>query len=380
MSDFLAIVGLALLAAAVVSAGGAALLFGLRGGPVRWLLAVLAAIPALSAVGGIALVANAMFLSDHDQRVTIMVVGVASLVGIAVALVLANRVASGSAALGVAAGTLGEPGGYEPPRVALPAELARVGADMAAADVRLRESVEREAALESSRRELVARVSHDLRSPLAALRAMAESLEDGVVSDAADVARYYTGIRREADRLAALIDDLFELSRIHSGALRPAVSRVGLDELVSEAVATGDPLARFKGVRLAASSEAGIPVDVDAREMGRVLRNLVTNAIRHTPSDGSVQITGLQQQNHAVVVVSDSCGGIPPQDLDRVFDVAFRGEAARTPTPDGGAGLGLAIARGIVEAHAGDIGVRNAEGGCRFEVRIPLAVAASASG
>lgn len=375
MSDFLGVVGLAMLATLVVAAGGAAVLFAIRGGRVRWLLAVLAAIPALSAVGGISLVANSMFLSSHDLRVAIMVLGVATLVGIVLALLFASRVALAGAALGDAASTLGAAGGYRPPTSLLPRELARVGADMAAADVRLREATAREAALESSRRELVAWVSHDLRSPLAALRAMAESLEDGIVTDTADVARYHTGIRTEADRLAVMIDDLFELSRIQSGVLRLAVGRIGLDELVSEAVATGDPLARFKGVHLAASAAAGIPVDVDAREMGRVLRNLVTNAIRHTPSDGSVEITGSVLDDQAIVVVSDSCGGIPEQDLSRVFDVAFRGEAARTPTADGGAGLGLAIARGIVEAHAGAIGVHNVEGGCRFEVRIPLATA-----
>jgi signal transduction histidine kinase len=114
-------------------------------------------------------------------------------------------------------------------------------------------------------------------------------------------------------------------------------------------------------------------VFIDTAEMGRALRNLVTNAIRHTPSDGTVDVLAELHSGLACVSVSDACGGIPPEDLPRVFDVAFRGESARTPGPQEGAGLGLSIARGIVEAHAGQIGVRNLGPGCQFLVKLPLA-------
>jgi hypothetical protein len=117
----------------------------------------------------------------------------------------------------------------------------------------------------------------------------------------------------------------------------------------------------------------GMPVYVDAAEMGRALRNLVTNAIRHTPADGVVDVLAEVQGGLACVTVSDACGGIPPDDLPRVFDVAFRGESARTPGPQSGGGLGLSIARGIVEAHSGQIAVRNAGPGCQFLIRLPLA-------
>jgi signal transduction histidine kinase len=116
-----------------------------------------------------------------------------------------------------------------------------------------------------------------------------------------------------------------------------------------------------------------MPVYVDAAEIGRALRNLVTNAIRHTPSDGVVDVLAEVHSGMAAVCVSDACGGIPAEDLPRVFDVAFRGESARTPVPDGGGGLGLSIARGIIEAHSGQIAVRNAGAGCQFLVRLPLA-------
>ena len=172
-----------------------------------------------------------------------------------------------------------------------------------------------------------------------------------------------------------MIDDLFELSRIHAGALRLSRSRVGLDDLIGEVLASAEPLARAKGVRLRGSAADGLPVYVDTAEVGRALRNLVINAIRHTPSDRSVEVVGDCESGMAMVSVSDSCGGIPADQLPRIFDVAFRGETARTPGPGEGAGLGLSIARGIVEAHAGQIAVRNAGPGCQFVIRLPLASA-----
>src|SRR5204862_5839832 len=251
--------------------------------------------------------------------------------------------------------------------------LAAISAELEKAHGQLAEAWGRERALEASRRELVAWVSHDLRTPLAGLRAMAEALQDGVVADPPTISRYHAQIRREVDRLTVMIDDLFELSRIHAGALRLTKRMVGLEDLVAEVVASTDPVARAKGVRLTGAAVRGMPVYVDAAEMSRALRNLVTNAIRHTPPDGEVEVLAEVQSGMACVSVSDACGGIPPEDLPRVFDVAFRGESARTPGPQSGGGLGLSIARGIVEAHSGQIAVRNAGPGCQFLIRMPLA-------
>jgi signal transduction histidine kinase len=260
----------------------------------------------------------------------------------------------------------------------LPAELAALSAELEAAHGQLAQSWDRERSLEASRRELVAWVSHDLRTPLAGLRAMAEALQDGVVADQPTVSRYHAQIHRETDRLTLMIDDLFELSRIHAGALRLSRERVRLGDLIDETLTSAEPLARAKGVRLRGSAAGRLPVYVDSAEVGRALRNLVVNAIRHTPSDGTVEVLGDQDSGMAMVSVSDSCGGIPAQHLPRVFDIAFRGAAARTPGPGEGAGLGLSIARGIIEAHAGQIGVRNAGRGCEFVIRLPLAAAAPA--
>jgi len=153
-----------------------------------------------------------------------------------------------------------------------------------------------------------------------------------------------------------------------------AVVPAAVVDLVAEVVASTEPVARVKGIRLTGSAVRGMPVLIDTAEMGRAVRNLVTNAIRHTPPDGTIEVIGEIQAGQACVSVADECGGIPPGDLPRVFDVAFRGESARTPDPQGGgAGLGLSIARGIVDAHSGQLGVRNTGPGCQFTIKLPLA-------
>ena len=199
---------------------------------------------------------------------------------------------------------------------------------------------------------------------------MAEALEDRV---ATDPARYHRQIRAEVDRLAGLVDDLFELSRIQSGTLQLTMTAVPVADLVSDALSSADALAKARGVRLAGTASGPTVVRADGRELSRVLTNLVLNAIRHTPADGTVAVHAGNADGAAVLAVTDGCGGIPDAELTRVFDVGWRGTQARTPGPQSGAGLGLAIARGIVEAHAGSITVANTGRGCRFEVRLPSA-------
>lgn len=357
-------------AALIVGLAGVGLLYAWRRRSVAILLSVVSAATVLATLAGIAAITWEMMISPHDRTVALTVVAVGGLVGLGVSLVLGRVLVMANRSVVASVRGVGERGGYVPPAGSLPAELAELDAELTTAYTRLEASHDRERALESSRRELVAWVSHDLRTPLAGLRAMAEALEDEVVADARTIHRYHGQMRTEADRLAEMVDDLFELSRIHAGALRLSRQRVGLDDLVADTVAGTEPLARAKGVRLSGAAQAGLPVQVDAAEVGRALRNLVVNAIRHTPGDGAVDVMAGIEDGMAYVAVSDACGGIPDQDLSRVFDVAFRGEEARSP--GGGAGLGLAIARGIVEAHAGEIGVSNAGAGCRFVVRLPL--------
>ncbi|MQA11580.1 MAG: sensor histidine kinase [Pseudonocardiaceae bacterium] len=260
--------------------------------------------------------------------------------------------------------------------VTVPAALL-LGRAIAKRSVWEREARERERAAESSRRELVAWISHDLRSPLAGIRAMGEALADGVVSQPQEVADYAHRISGEATRLSGMVDDLFELSRITSGALQLTMSEVPLQEVVSDALGGQQQVAHRKRVRLHANASSWPVVLGSDPELGRVMRNLVANAIRHTPPDGTVAVQVGEDRGHAVIAVDDACGGIPEHELERVFDVAFRGTAARTPVREDGApastGLGLAIAKGLVEAHRGNIDVHNHGPGCRFEVRLPLA-------
>ena len=357
--------------AAAVGALGTLALWRSSGRSVRGALVAVAAVSTLSVVAGVVGTARAMFISAHDLNVILPVSAVAGAVGLAVALVLAASVVREVDQVRAAARSLGETGSTGPggPARTTPAirELGEIHAELDRAADRLAEAHRREQALESSRRELIAWVSHDLRTPLAGLRAMAEALEDGV---AGDPPRYHRQIRREVDRLAAMVDDLFELSRIQAGALTLTLRAVDVRELVDDVVAGSRPMAEAGGVRLAGVAER-TAVRGDAGALSRVLANLVVNAIRHTPTDGVVHVAGGLEGDQAVIAVSDGCGGLAPEEIERVFDTGWRGTAARTPGPHGGAGLGLAIARGIVEAHQGRIRVQNAGEGCRFEVRLP---------
>ena len=339
------------------------------------LVALVTVVTLLAAVGTISF----LMLSIGDRDIMLELMGIAGLAGLAVALVISRSVSRAAKKLLGAVREVGDSGVYRPPSVALPTELAGLSLGMAEAHDRLGRARAREKALEASRRELVAWVSHDLRTPLAGLRAMAEALEDQVVTDPREVSRYHSQIRLETDRLAAMIDDLFQLSKIHAGALRLSPRLVGLEDLIAEVAASTEPVARAKGVRLTGAAASGMAVLIDPAEFGRAVRNLVTNAIRHTPRGGTIEVVGTIQAGLACVSVADECGGIPPGDLPRVFDVAFRGESARTPDPTGGAGLGLSIARGIVDAHSGKISVRNTGPGCQFLISLPLARPAPAA-
>ncbi|AKH83140.1 histidine kinase [Streptomyces sp. CNQ-509] len=380
MNDILLMAAFAFLGAAVAGLLGAVALRLLRNRSLVVSVSVVAATAVTAMLLGTLAVAREMFLSGHDLTVVSIVCLMAAVVSLATAVLLGRWVVARSNALAAATRSFGHAfdagGSFAPPAGGATAELAALSRELAATAERLAQSRQRERALDASRRELVAWISHDLRTPLAGLRAMAEALEDGM---AADPGRYHRQIRAETERLDAMVGDLFELSRIHAGALALAPTRMSVHDLVGDALAGADPLARERGVRLVGEPPepaAAVPVEVDGKEMTRVLGNLLVNAIRRTPADGTVAVTVAvrEREGPAVVVsVTDQCGGIPEEDLARVFDTGWRGNHARTPVPPAGAGLGLAIVRGIVEAHRGRAEVRNVPGGCRFEVTLPAA-------
>jgi signal transduction histidine kinase len=225
---------------------------------------------------------------------------------------------------------------------------------------------------ESARRELVAWVSHDLRTPLAGIRAVAEALEDGVVVEAGEVRRYHRTLRALTDRLAQLVDDLFELSRLQAGAVRLVRAPVALGDLVSDALATVSPTAEAKGVALEGRVAEDDPVlHVGARELGRALQNLLDNAVRHTPGGGRVSVDAEARQDGVVIAVSDTGGGIVEAELEQVFEPGMTGDRARSPDGEGGSGLGLAIAKGFVELHGGRLEAVNLGPGACFRLWLP---------
>ncbi|MBZ5740393.1 sensor histidine kinase [Nocardioides mangrovi] len=375
-SDHIQIVLVAALSAAVVGVIGLAAAWLLRHLSIRWQLGLIVLVSIGAVLAGVVAVSHMMFISHHDWEVVSLVASVAGVVALLVALAVGAAISQWSAALRRDARRLGAHGTYViEPRG--PSELQAVSEELARTSERLEESRRREARLEESRRELVSWVSHDLRTPLAGMRAMTEALEDGM---AADPQRYHRQIRAEVDRMVRMVDDLFELSRIHAGVLRLTPEPVMLGDLVSEAIAGADPVARARSVRLGGRVEEGVEVTADAAGLSRVMTNLIMNAIRHTPADGSVEIHGRAVPDGIELSVSDECGGLSEDQMQRVFDLAWRGEGARTPKPDTppetqGAGLGLAIVKGIVEAHRGVVHVENvgapSPAGCRFLVRLP---------
>ncbi len=367
--DVVVMAVLALATSAAVAAAGWLVLWRWPRTSLRAQIAVVSLVGTAATVSSVLLAARAMFVSSHDAAAVLVAVITAGLVGVVAAVALAQRVSRASAALGAATGAMGEQA-FAVPAVAT-AELDDLAHRLEETSARLNRARLREQTLERSRRELVAWVSHDLRTPLAGIRAMVEALEDEVVTDPEVVARYYRSMRQEADRLARLVDDLFELSRIEADALQLTCELVSLGDVASDALASAALAAEAKGVRLRGGLVESAPlVEASTVELSRVIRNLLDNAIRWTPAGGEVRVDVGDDGASAYVSVVDGCGGIPDADLDRVFEPAFRGDPARTPGT-AGAGLGLAIARGLIQAQRGEIDVRNENGGCCFTVRLP---------
>jgi signal transduction histidine kinase len=326
--------------AAAVGVVGALLLVWLaRRSPARAAVAA-PLVVVLSVAAGVYASARAMVLSDRDSTTVLLVLLAAVPVAVVVGVVTARRVQN----------------------------LTRLRArDMAAA--------ERDREVEAGRRELVAWVSHDLRTPLAGMRALTEALQDGVATDPAD---YLDRMRLEVMRMSAMVDDLLALARLQSNGLRLDRVRTSVADVASEVVAFSQPVAQAAGVRLSGQADGPAFADIDPGEVSRAVANLLTNAVRHTQPGGAVTVTvstrtaGEPATHRAEVAVQDACGGIPPDVLDRVFEAGWRGTGARTPRPGAGAGLGLAIVRGVAEAHGGESTVANHGEGCRFVIWVPV--------
>lgn len=315
--------------------------------------------------------ARAMFISPHDFAVLMTILLFAALLAVGLSLLWAGpiaarieRVRKGTARLasGDLATTLEVEGHDEI------AELAKAFNSMAAA---LEQAAAHERELEQARRDLIAAVSHDLRTPLAAIQALIEAVADGVASDPATEARYLQSVQHQVTHLSRLVDDLFEVAQIDAGVLRLTLQRGSLHDLISDTLASIQPQAEQQGVQLIGEVDSAVdPVLMSPPKLQRVLHNLISNALRHTPADGTIRLRAAPRGDVVEVEVADTGAGIAPEDLPRVFDRSFRGERSRTrgeATNDSGAGLGLTIARGIIEAHGGTITVDSQAGrGARF--------------
>ncbi len=226
----------------------------------------------------------------------------------------------------------------------------------------LQDADRREKELDILRRDLIAWIGHDLRTPLTSIRAIVEALADGVVDNEADRSRYLNTARNDICTLSDLIDDLFEMAQMDAGGMKLDKSSVSIADLISDTLEQFSTQARQAGILLEGSAgEHDAPVFIDVRRIERVLANLVSNAIHHTPRGGTVSVEAERHNNALVVSVRDTGEGIHSDDLPHVFERFFRGEKSRN-RQTGGAGLGLSIARGIVELHGGTIHVASQDG------------------
>ena len=308
----------------------------------------------------IAIAAQSMFINDHDLGLLMWVLVPAVLGAATVAVLMARPVARDAkricdAAMRVTDGDLTARTG-----VTRNDELGEAAAAFDIMVGRL-DSVEQERSL------MLSSISHDLRTPLAALRAAVEAIRDGV---ATDPDMYLNGMERQVMALSSLVDDLQLHSRLVSGTIDLQLVELDLTELADEAMETIRPLAETRNVKLLLEAKRRITIDADGSQLGRVVRNLLDNAIRHAP-EGSVVLVQVEQVgDRAVLRVIDQGAGFPPDFRERAFEPFTRADPARD-TRTGTAGLGLSIARGIVMAHDGTVGLGDGPGGI-VEINLPL--------
>jgi signal transduction histidine kinase len=317
--------------------------------------------------------AQTMFAAERPYAALTLVLVSSGTASVLIGLSLSERVRRESDSLARAARNLGTGGAAAAIEEPATDELARLAHELELSGRRLEESRAYAAQLDTSRRELVAWISHDLRTPLARIRAIVEALDDRVVTESGDVGSFHARLRTETDRLSGLVGELFELSRINAGALRLDLQELELADLVSDLVASFTPLAEARGIELRAELHESPRVHASMEHIERAISNLVDNAIRYS-SDGSVvTIDTGEQDARAYVSIADRCGGISSGELAGLFDASSMRRHAGRGNGGSATGLGLVIAKGLIDAHDGSVSVEDADGGCRFVVTLPRA-------
>jgi len=335
---------------------------------VHVLVIVAAAVGAVA--GGIALTAAGMYINDADTAVALAVTAASGVVSLALAVLLAMGLSRDARGLGRDARRLGAGERVEAAR-RVTAELDSVQSELADSSDRLAAAREDSERAEAARRDLVTRIAHDLLAPLASIRAIAETLEDGL---SPEPERHARQLGSHVTRLHSLIGDLFELSRIDAGTLALARQTVSLTDLVSDIVADYGPLTAQHEVALEIVATSSVTADVDPSALSRAVTNVLVNAIEHSPAGGLVTVGVGAVEGAARVRVRDRGPGIDADDLPHVFEAGWRATSARTAPRvglAGGAGLGLAITRAILEAHGGSASVARAEPGTEFTLLPP---------
>lgn len=312
-----------------------------------------------------------MFVSEHDLLLSGVLLTFAAIIAMSFGIFVAATIADGLSTVVKQANQIAD-GNFEA-RVTVRGrdEVAQLGESFNMMAQQLADAEQARQELETLRRDLIAWTSHDLRTPLTSIRALIEALHDGVVDDAETTQRYYRTIRSDIISLNNLIDDLFELAQLEAGGMVIEMSPHALDDLLSDAVERFFALAEQRNITITGDVAVADPIMLNAPKMNRVIGNLLSNALRYTPDGGCVHVQTAVTPSEIIVSVSDSGIGFKPEDLERVFEKFYRGELARSRAT-GGAGLGLAIARNVVEAHNGRIWAENRpEGGAKVSFSLP---------
>jgi signal transduction histidine kinase len=332
-----------------------------RVGSLRRQFAVVSTVAVVQLVAAVVLFVDQMFVSGHDAFFAVLAAVYATALTAWAVRLLGRRALDDVDAVRATLAGVGE--GRRDVRTGVHGrdEIARLAADVDAMVARLE-------AEEGARRSLIAAVSHDLRTPITALRLLADAIDDEVV-DGATRREYAARIGTHVRALGALIDDLFELTRLESGDLTWTMERVRVDALLHETIEAMRPAAEAEEVTVTAELDASIAAArANPEKLQRVLFNLIQNAIRHTPPDGSVTVRAERVGGGIEIEVADTGSGIAGEHRSRVFEPFYRADGARS---DGGAGLGLAVSRAIVEAHGGTIWLEDAPVGARVRFRLP---------
>ncbi len=349
-----------------------ALLHAIRWGDLWTKIFIPALIGVLTALASIVITAQLMFINSHDLILLTLLLVFAIGVSVPFAMFAARSLADRVAVFGRAAQAMAD--GHLDTRVRVQGtdEIDRLAISFNSMARRLEEANHMQLEAETARRQMIAAISHDLRTPLSSIQAMVEAIQDGVVDgDTSDV--YLAQILDEARGLTGLINDLFELSRIDAGALRLQLEASPAASLIRDALDSMQPKATKREITLDGQRECvGLQVLADASQIQRVFYNLVDNALRYTPHGGKVTVYAVEAGQEVVFNIEDTGPGIDEADLPHVFESFYRADRSRHD--DGGAGLGLAIARGIVEAHGGRIWAAASSTGAHFSFALPKVV------